>query len=269
MIRFREIEKWWRYRKFLENPWEVATSRRRAPSGSEVALRVRECGVCRIRAGSTDHRVFDDVFLNDVYDLELRREDRQSSTRWGTVVDVGAHVGLFAVRAARLAERVICCEPIEENRQLLEKNLASSGTANVVITPYAIGGHDGETEIHRSVNQAGHSLFKLLSGDGTKSNSVPIRRLETLCQEQGIDRIDLLKLDCEGAEYPILLSASDELLGRIDRIVLEYHDMGEDRGEHKIESLVDRLVSVGFRTTVVASRRNRQRGTLVASSQPE
>jgi hypothetical protein len=42
------------------------------------------------------------------------------------------------------------------------------------------------------------------------------------------DRVDLLKLDCEGAEYDILMRTTPDVLSRIDRIVMEYHDHRPD-----------------------------------------
>lgn len=265
-MRLREIEKWLRYRGLVENPWQVATARRRAPAGSPVPLVLPEIGVCTIRAGTTDHRVFDEVFVRDAYRLSERGGAGPASPpRLGTVVDVGAHIGIFAIRAARMAERIWSLEPVEENRRLLEANLRSTGTRNVTVLPYALGDSDGEATIHHAVHQAGHSLFPELSGAGSRGERVPMRSLRTLLDELALPRVDLLKLDCEGAEYPILLGADDETLRRIERIRLEFHDLGPERGERSIENLSSRLAAAGFRVTAVASKRSPHRGMLSAA----
>jgi len=262
MIRLREIEKWLRYRGRVENAWQLATARRRAPRGSPLSLAIPEVGTCTIRAGTTDHRVFDEVFIRDAY----RLSSRSGEPRLGTVVDGGAHIGIFAIRAARVAERVICLEPVAENRRLLEANLRSTGAANVTVLPYALGDCDGEATIHHAGHQAGHSLFPELSGTANGGGeTVPMRRLETLLDELAIPRVDLLKLDCEGAEYPVLLGADDATLGRIERIRLEFHDLGPGRGERSGAALAARLAAAGFRVTTVASKRSPERGMLWAT----
>jgi FkbM family methyltransferase len=261
MIRLREIQKWLRYRGRVENAWELATARRRATRGAPLPLVIRELGTCTIRAGTTDHRVFDEVFIRDAYRLSRGA----GAPRLGTVVDVGAHIGIFAIRAARLADRVICLEPVAENRRLLEANLRSTGAANVTVLPYALGDADGEATIHHAGHQAGHSLFPELSGAASREERVPLRRLGTLLDELALSRVDLLKLDCEGAEYPILLSADEGTLRRIERIRLEFHDLGPGRGERSGAAIAAKLAAAGFRVTIAASKRSPERGMLWAT----
>jgi hypothetical protein len=59
---------------------------------------------------------------------------------------------------------------------------------------------------------------------------VPFDEIVDTISDGGRRRIDLVKIDCEGAEFPILLSAS--LLDRIDRIVGEYHELRADLPPH-------------------------------------
>ncbi|MFT4559234.1 MAG: hypothetical protein ACI92S_004624, partial [Planctomycetaceae bacterium] len=61
------------------------------------------------------------------------------------------------------------------------------------------------------------------------------------------DKVDLLKIDCEGGEYEILDSTSDELLSRIDRVCMEFHEL---HPSHDHRNLVQRLESCGFDVTV-------------------
>jgi FkbM family methyltransferase len=263
MSRLRELEKWLRYRRHVGNAWQLATARRRCAQGAALPLLLPELGTCTIRARTSDHRVFDEVFIRDAY--RLAPSARAAPPRLGTVVDIGAHIGLFAIRAARLADRVFCCEPVEENRRLLEANLRATGTRNVTVLPYAIGDSDGEATIHHAVHPAGHSLLPELACAGLRAERVPMRRLATLLDELALDRVDLLKLDAEGAEYPILLGAEERTLARIERIDLEYHDLGAARGDRRIGTLRARLEAAGFRTEVRPSARTAERGMLSAT----
>jgi len=259
MIRWREIEKWWRLRRFVEDPWGVATARRRVEPGTPLAIKLRGLGEVTIRAGTSDHRVLDDVFLNDVYHLGPHLGGERPL---GTVMDVGGHVGLFAIRASSIAERVITFEPFPENFSLLERNLATAGVENVRAFKIAVGAENGVTVIHRSTNRAGHSLFSSLApGEGIPAAVISLARA---FEEAEVDRCDLLKIDGEGAEYPILLNAEDEILERIERVELEYHDLGGDPPDFAVEPLARRLEEAGFRVTRNPSRRNPARGSMRA-----
>jgi len=67
--------------------------------------------------------------------------------------------------------------------------------------------------------------------------------LADVLAQQALDRVDLLKLDCEGAEYEILMNATEETLAKVQRIVMEYHNVDAD---HTHVQLIRFLESVGY-----------------------
>ena len=73
-----------------------------------------------------------------------------------------------------------------------------------------------------------------------------VTTLDELLRRLGVARCDLLKLDCEGAEYEILYGASEETLRAIDAITAEYH---VGLNEHTVAELVRFLESRGFIVT--------------------
>jgi FkbM family methyltransferase len=79
-------------------------------------------------------------------------------------------------------------------------------------------------------------------GLGTGTN-IKLLTLEQLFAETTTDYCDLLKMDCEGAEYDILLTAPDSVLRRIRAIVCEYHSTSQ----HGPAQLLERLTESGFR----------------------
>ena len=74
---------------------------------------------------------------------------------------------------------------------------------------------------------------------------VPSTTLPEIMNAHGIDRIDLLKMDCEGAEYEVLYATSPEQLQRISRLRMEYHNL--DGLRQHVGSLSTYLVDNGFR----------------------
>jgi hypothetical protein len=76
-----------------------------------------------------------------------------------------------------------------------------------------------------------------------------------------IAQCDLMKVDCEGAEYPILFNTPDEVLKRVRRIVMEYHD-GVTRYTHR--DMQQFLASKGYSVRVVQNYVHPDLGYLAA-----
>ena len=78
----------------------------------------------------------------------------------------------------------------------------------------------------------------------------PVKSLRRMLDENGVDRVNYLKCDCEGGEYEILRSLDDETWARIDKIALEFHEYapGQHRGE-----LIELLERHGFQVEVQKS----------------
>jgi hypothetical protein len=76
---------------------------------------------------------------------------------------------------------------------------------------------------------------------------VPGYSLATVFEKCGITKCDLMKLDCEGAEYEILFTAPEAILQRIDRIVMEYHD---NANPYTHEDMDRFLTGKGYRVNV-------------------
>jgi FkbM family methyltransferase len=157
-----------------------------------------------------------------------------------TMVDIGANIGLFSLLAASLVGkegRVYSIEARGENARLLLYSATLNHFDNIHLLPTAVGDSIGYTLYQTHIGANGALMTK---GDGgfdgrailhPTSQVVPMARLDTLIEE----RIDLLKLDIEGAEgmalcgaqelirshRPIITSeASMEMLDRVSRMSL-------------------------------------------------
>ncbi|MEL6865501.1 MAG: FkbM family methyltransferase [Bacteroidota bacterium] len=160
------------------------------------------------------------------------------------IVDVGGHYGYFSLFAAmNTAEgsAIYAIEPSAKNAAVFNQNVATCGFQNIHLLQKGLAAKPGEGQllgkhsfnyhIHHRATKAGHSI-ELIS-------------LAQVMERFQLDHIDFLKLDCEGAEYEIILHAPDELLGRIRILSMEFHDM-RHQGFRPIQ-LVARLEAVGFK----------------------
>lgn len=144
-----------------------------------------------------------------------------------TVVDVGANIGSFSVLAASivgLEGRVISFEPAGETFRRLEENISLNGLRNVRCRRAAVDAECGVLELHTGVKSAfATAHMKDVQGNDGSVEVVECLTLARVFEEYRIDRINLLKLDCEGSEHGIIESLTPDLAARIDQIAMEVH----------------------------------------------
>jgi FkbM family methyltransferase len=161
-------------------------------------------------------------------------------TKDSVVVDAGAHRGEFS---AEIIRRFGCqCHLIEANPELA-KNLTVAGAAS--ITTAALGACDGRGTLHVSENLEAGGLFD--AGSATTSVEVETISLATLMTRLRITKIDILKLDIEGAEFDLIASTPDQTVQHISQITVEFHDFKPAfRGRGLFENARERLIALGF-----------------------
>jgi FkbM family methyltransferase len=208
------------------------------PPGTQ-SIRLRKRGVeFRVR-GAMDIWIVKETYLDRFYE----RFGTAIGDGW-TVLDIGAGIGDFSLYAAlqHPDNRVYAFEPFPESFDLLQKNLRLNRATNVEAFPEAIGGRTGTLALDLS---SGEPLQFSTEGVSAQALAVPCLSLADAFRRLSLTGCDLLKMDCEGAEYEILFNAPDSLLDQIEHVVMEYHDgvTAYDHGD-----LVEFLGSKGFRT---------------------
>lgn len=172
----------------------------------------------------SDACLIDEVYAENAYRAELIEAGQ-------TVVDVGAHIGTFALRAARRVGptgRVVACEPSPATLELLRRNVSENRLAWVSIQPVAAAEAEGSAEL--GVAREGEdnpAADTLLPASGRRRVPVRLRRLDDILAEAGVSTVNLLKIDAEGAELRVLEGAP-RTLARTRRVVMEIHPPGVD-----------------------------------------
>jgi FkbM family methyltransferase len=169
--------------------------------------------VIYLRPGSSDGAIFDQVFLQDQYNLPL-------SFVPSVIVDIGAHIGLFSVLMKNTypLASLYCIEPGEHNYTQLQKNMQDY---KGVVTFQAALWHT-KTMVQMLENQdLGHSGLQAQPQTG---GNIPAVTMDDLFQRFGLDHIDILKIDIEAAETLVFGKGNCAWMSRVRMLVIELHD---------------------------------------------
>ncbi|TNC21870.1 FkbM family methyltransferase [Amycolatopsis alkalitolerans] len=209
-----------------------------APLGS-IALTVKRRERCtvRFRDGNWIHRYPTGAIVRPVLGGASARmvDDTTSETflrhyrpRPGdTVVDLGAGVGTEARLLSRLAGptgMVVCVEPHPRTFSCLQRTIALNGLDNVIAVRCAIAGTSGTVFVEDTSDYNANGITGEPGGVRVRAET-----LDDLVRRFGLDRIDLLKMNIEGAELAVLDAARD-VLPRVRNLVVSCHDFKADRG---------------------------------------
>jgi len=184
----------------------------------------------------------------DPISVYLDHDYADQGINWGalrTIIDVGATTGCFTVWGSRLAPQayIIAIEPNPDVYPYLVRNVTENGLSSRVTTvPAALGAANG---IGHMINQTYSTLGSVSIGASREAKPIKVETLTQLLENHAIQHCDLLKMDCEGAEYEILLTASTQALRRIDYVVCEFHP----HETYDVNQLSNRLKDAGFNVT--------------------
>jgi len=140
------------------------------------------------------------------------------------VIDAGAHVGVFSIKAALQGAKVFAFEPEPSNFEILKNNVERNQLPNIVCHNCALGHISGTFKfwIHPFLSGS-HSLgFK-------QEKWIPVRveTLDTILKEEAVSQIDLFKIDVEGSELEVLQGSQETLEITENLAIAAYHFKNE------------------------------------------
>lgn len=185
---------------------------------------------------------FYEIFVKKEYDL-IREGD--------IVVDIGANIGLLSLFAlGKKASKIFSIEPGENNYHHLKENLKSF--SNVITIQEAISNKDGYIDFFASeVSSINTTIkndenFSNFTKEPIQSYKVPCSTPTSLFYKYGIDKIDFLKIDCEGGEFAFFENLNDNFLrNKISRIICEVHKFAGSQSDYE-NKIKAKLIKCGF-----------------------
>src|SRR5262245_33497741 len=194
---------------------------------------------------TNDHYGAKEVLVYRDYDRYIGPSLRNGRLAY---VNIGANVGAFDIAAASLAPGGTSGLSIELNPNTharLALNLALNGLRAVRALNVAIGGQPDVLQFSPCANSVEDNIFAEVKPN-TAVFEVPVVTLESaLTEYSGPDeRFDLLKIDCEGAEYEIIAATPIHVLRRFAAVVMELHPSPNG---YCAKDLVQKMERAGFR----------------------
>lgn len=188
-------------------------------------------GKIMIRKGSSDIRVFKQIFLDEVYHFF------PSDFNPSVIIDAGANVGYSAVWfASKFPDsKIYAIEPEASNFEILQENVKRR--SNIFPIKAGLWYENTFLKIHDS--KAGSWAFETkVPQDGEKSDIATIT-IPQLIRENDLVQIDLLKIDIEGSEFELFKNQAEEWLPFVKLIMIETHD----RIKPGCSELIDQVVN--------------------------
>ena len=249
-----------RYRRrlghILEHPFHfyVAMTLKLFPSLSKSPfdLSLKDGKILRVREFWTLF-LFDEIFVENCYGPPQVME----CGPFGTLIDIGANIGLFTMRGKQLwpQAQVVALEPHPDNFRSLQEHVQINRLRDVELIQVGIAEKCGCFDLYLSPrNIGGHSMYKKIP----HSDVISIR---TCTLDDVLSKVPersggiLVKIDCEGCEFPLLSTLTEETAGRISCIVFE-----PEPSLYDLDTLIRKLSSLGFTIShssglVVAAKR--------------
>lgn len=190
--------------------------------------------------------IFKEIFMEDLYEIDFLKKRLPVNP---VIVDVGANVGFFALFMASQfpGASVYAFEPLPGNYTHLQRHFQLNAGKKLIAQNKAVAGSKGTLTLHYNpeVNfTALASMHTTFDASNTRQVEVESVGLPDIFTQFNLQSIDLLKLDCEGAEYDILYQCPAALFPKISQIAMETH--AGKKPDENMESLAAYLRKQGY-----------------------
>ena len=203
------------------------------------------------RTSSSDMVLIYEILLKSKYRREYYFPE---AIKPKVIFDIGGNIGITSIYLASVFPDALIYtfEPLKENFEILQEN--TSQYKNIEIFNVGLGSKNGNFKVYLSDNNenyGGVSFYSEVEGSMDESfTECEIKNVNEIIQELGISKIDLIKIDTEGAEYDILKAVKNDFLKKTSWITGELH------GNRDFE-LLNYLNGLGFSISLKKNIDNR------------
>ena len=170
---------------------------------------------CTVDEDVLDHSFENDIFLSKIPSIRIDH---------GSIIDIGAHIGTFSLMSSQKFKNstIYAVEASQSSFRILERNIKTNDIINIKPFNLALSNHNGFEKLFIAPDNWANRIVG--NHQGMPFEMVRSMSLDTFFDINQIRTCDLLKSNCEGAEFKILLSASTKTLTKIKLMIVLYHE---------------------------------------------
>ena len=173
-------------------------------------------------------------------------------------IDVGcgylAELSQYLIKKYKLTAYAV--DPTEKHAPDI-RELVNKYSPHLIHLPYAITSTNEEIDFFETLDHESGSLHEdhcNIVRDRIRKYKVQGRSLSTLLKELGLTKVDLLKLDLEGAEYELIANLTAEDIRTVDQVFIEFHHHAFKRIHRRdTRKAVSTIKSLGFKAFTLDS----------------
>lgn len=187
------------------------------------------------------------IVFNEIACANIYHNDFINVEDGDIVVDIGFNCGIFSIQSLRYnPKRIVAFEPNPTLVKLFKNNFE---TDIIEIHQLAISDKNGTTKFFENFDTGMSTIIDEINTHSRNiSYDVNVRSFNQIIEDYNLTTIDYLKVDCEGSEYDIFGSISDDYLSNnIRKIAIEFH---HNLGDVKVQKLVARLNELNFELNI-------------------
>ncbi len=235
--------------------YSYATARRIAVNCAPGEILIRTAvgfAIC----SATDHALIATLLESGELEPGTRLLIQKLLNPGDTYVDVGANIGMHVLAAARTMQgqgKIFAFEPFEPTQRMLEKTVWMNGFSDITeIHQAAAFNVEGTQRLYLGATSGHHSLYELENSAPSPLSSVevPLVRLDSIIPSD--QKVDLLKIDAEGAELEVLEGGSSLIANNEDiTLIMEFGTSHLDRTNHQLDQWLATFDRLGLTYRVI------------------
>ena len=175
--------------------------------------------------------ILDEIFNKNVYEkfVPINKGD--------IVVDAGAHLGLFTVKASKIVGnngKVIAIEPEPENLEILKKNIKLNKLKNVIIVNRGIWSSKKDLKMNKGQYNRSHTFIDDHPEKTSEGLILQVDTLDDILKELNIEKVDFIKMDIEGSEVEALDGMKEVFKFKPNMVIAAYHQFNGKETYHEV-----------------------------------
>ena len=199
---------------------------------------------------SADNYIEWTILSTGTYEAEISKLIRISLNNGDVALDIGANIGLQTLRMAKCVGNdglVYSFEPLTYLQEKFTKNIKLNKADNVTLFPFALSNIEDEMDFTINRNNWNQGTFSIgTNGEGAEKQRVVIKIADEINEIKTLKRLDLIKIDVEGFEYPVLQGLRQTLTTHKPRIIFEYDKEYWQSNGHSIADCFSFLSNLGY-----------------------